>query len=507
MLDFLRRHHKTFWIVVTIVVIISFTFWGASTKTGNRPGAATPEDSAVTIYGRDYSHADVSRLVRYRQLAVSSGLYEFAQMMSYISQRYQFKDRTPLDFVVNIIVLRNAMEEYGVRVSDAEAREAFRRLPRFQDKEGKFDGLSASEFENDLGSMGFRVEDVYDLMRDYLGMQKLQQLVAGNAVANAALSDKFYAATFQSIKASSIPFATDDFKKTAQVSDDETKKYYEQNKERFKTLPMRAVSYVFFEKPKDLEKKSQEERIKAQNEYNALVNGFSEATIADKSKFDTLAKEQKREVHKLPPFSQDAPPDALKEDTEVVADIFDNPLTHPVSDPVAGKNGYYIYRVDKVEEPKQQELKDVQAKIKETLIAQKAQETMMKTASDTRKKLEDAVKAGKKFEDAAKEAGVTPQSIPEFTPAEPPKDLSNGAQIAEETGSTPVGNFTKPLPTEHGVIILYVQAKVLYKSDESAQRKERTQQSLSNIVQRSLFQTWFDRRRDEANSVPHLQNL
>ncbi len=52
MLDFLRRHHKTFWIVVTVVVIISFTFWGATTKTGAGRGRDV-DDSIVTIYGRD----------------------------------------------------------------------------------------------------------------------------------------------------------------------------------------------------------------------------------------------------------------------------------------------------------------------------------------------------------------------------------------------------------------------------------------------------------------------
>jgi parvulin-like peptidyl-prolyl isomerase len=508
MLDFLRRHHKTFWIVVTVVVIISFTFWGASTKTGNRAGYATPEDSAVTVYGRDYSHADVSRLIRYRQLAVSAGLYEFAQTMSYIAQRYSFKDRTPLDFVVNIVVLRNEMEKCGVRVSDAEAREAFRRLPRFQNKEGQFDGMSAQEFENDLGSMGFRVEDVYDMMRDYLGLQKLEQLVSGNVISNTALGDKFYAAAYQSIKASSIPFATDDFKKTANVSDDEIKKYYDQNKDHYKSSPMRSVSYVLFEKPKDLDKKSQEDRIKEQNKFSEEVNGFSVATINEPAKFAELAKQAKKEVHTVPLFAQDSPPDALKEEAALIADIFSNdPSSHPVSDPVEGKNGYFIYKVDKVEEPKQQELKDVQAKIKETLVAQKAQEAMMKAASDMRKKLDDAVKGGKKFEDAAKQAGVTPQSIPEFTPSEPPKGLSNGPEIAEETGVTPAGGFTKPLPTEHGVILLYVQSKVIYKNDDSAKRKERTQESLTTISQRTLFQAWFDRRKDEANSVPHIRNL
>lgn len=499
MLDFLRRHHKTFWIVVTVVVIISFTFWGASYKNGSRPGyGASEEDSMVTIYGREYTIGDVRRFMRLRSMAVDCGMYDYVRTLSTVVQKLVFRDGTPMDFVANLVVLRNEMEKNGIAVSDDEAREAFRHLPAFQDKDGQFDGNAASAFLSErAGSLGFGEKDVYEMMRDYVGLEKMKQLVSGNVVGDSVLEDKFYASSYQSIRAYSIPFATDNFKKDVKVSDEEIKKYFDQNKDKFKTTAKRAVSYVFMEKPKDQAKLK---------EFGASVSAFATATMEKGATLESVAKDKKLEVHKEPLFSADNPPATLKEEQMVLAEIFTNdPQTHPVSDPVEGTKGYYIFSVTSQEEPKQQELKDVQAKIKETLVDQKAEEAMMKTASDMRKKLEDAVKGGKKFEEATKELNLQPQAITEFTPLEPPKQFSNGAQIAQEAENTAPASFTKPLRSEHGVIIVYVQSKVLYKSNESGDRKQRVARAVDNYAQNLMFGAWFERRRDEANATPHFR--
>jgi len=506
MLEFLRRHHKTFWIVVTAVIIISFTFWGATTKSG--AGRGRDVDTAiVTVYGRDYDQAEISRLIRFQNLSYQVGMMDFAIGMERLASRFGFLGRNfPLDFAVNLIVLREQMDKYGIKVSDAEANEAFRNLPTFRTKEGEFNGALAKQFEDQiLGPMGFHAEDMFDMMRDYVGFRKLQKLVSGNVTENPAISEKSYAERFQSIRAQNIPFAAEDFKKKAQVSDEEISKYFEQNKDKFATEPMRAFSYVFFEQPKDLDKVSAEERLKKQNEAAERVNKFSSETISDPKKFDDLAKDMKLEVHKVPAFAESSPPEALKDEFTLIADVFKNDrATHPVSDAVQGKDGYYIYKVDDVQNPKPQELKDVKDKIKDTLLAQKAQENMMKEASDVRKKLEDAVKAGKKFADAAKEAGVQPQPITEFMPSLPPSDLSNGDKIAQEAQKTPAGGITKPIPAEHGVILVYVESKTLYKSDESAQRKLALGKRDDAQLEAQIFQIWFEKRRDEANAKPHL---
>ena len=163
-------------------------------------------------------------------------------------------------------------------------------------------------FENNLGSYGMNLADLYDLLRDWIGMQKLQRLVAGNVGASPEMANQFYSATRQTIKAASIPFAFDNFKKSAQVSDDDIKQYYEQKKDSFKTPEKRAVSYVFFENPKDLDKVAAEERMKKNNAFGEKVQNFAIESIVEGADFDQLAKKFSAEVKKLPAFDQaDAP--------------------------------------------------------------------------------------------------------------------------------------------------------------------------------------------------------
>ena len=129
----------------------------------------------------------------------------------------------------------------------------------------------------------------------------------------------------------------------------------------------------------------------------------------------------------------------------------------------------------------------------------------MKAANDARLKLADAIKAGKKFEEAAKESGLEPQILPEFSPMEPLKDISNGNVIAGEAQKTPEGSFTKPLNTDNGVLLVYVQSKELRKREDSVKARESLGQSLGQFSQNEVFRAWFGKRRDEAQVIPHFK--
>jgi hypothetical protein len=511
MLDFLRRHNKTFFLVVTAVVIISFTFWGSYTKTGNRAGMLNANDAAFTFRGQDYDFAEYRRLKDFYLVAsrlglrVLNGRAEFAEALTEFAPRFQAREEVPRDFVFNLVLLRHELDANGIHASNAEVKEQFRRLPIFQTN-GEVDRAKIEGFENSVGMFGMTVENVYDLIRDWVGMQKLIQVVAGNTVSSPYLATQFYAATCQTIQAATIPFVLETYKKEAKVTDEEIKKYYDQKKEQFKTPEKRAVSLVFFESPQNLDKLPNEERIKKNSEYSRAVEDFSNEAFAG-GKIEDLAKKAGKEVKQYPAFDRLSPPEDLKKDFELLSEIFRNdPKVHPVSEPVSGDKGYYFFSVTEVQESKQQDLKDAEPKIKETLLAQKAQEDMTKAANDAKKNLEEALKSGKKLEEAAKEAKLDLHEVPEFTPTEPPKDLGNsGYQIVSEAQQTPAGSFSKkPVVTDSGVVLVFVKSKELRKREDSASMRQRVDESLGMIAQRDVFRAWFDRRRDEADIKSHL---
>lgn len=489
-------------IFITCVIIITFSYWGG-TRSG-RTMTGDKSDTAFTIYGHDYTVGEMQRYQRYMQLAYSMGIYDLAQQLTMVSRQYQTDDRIPLDFVFNLLVLREEMKKNGVAVSDAEARTEMEKLPAFQN-EGKFDPARANMVEENLGAFGFNSSDMIEIVKDKIGLDKLRTLVGGGVTPSPMAVSKLYARQYQTIKMSTITFALDEFKKKAQVTDEEIKKYFDEKKDSYKTAEKRAISYVFFEEPKDLDKLEIDKRMKAQNEFGDKVNKFNEATLKPGAKLELIAAVEKVKVQTLPPFSQDAPPDAIKAESELLSAVFRHDAAgHPVSDPVKGSKGYYFFTLTRIEEPKQQELKDVKDKIKDALALQKAQEAMMKSANETREALQAGIKGGKKLADLAKEKQLALVEQPEFSPSSPSPDMKLGFEVTQEAVKTPAGQLSKPVDSDVGVILVHVNAKELRKREDSASLKQNMEQSISFREQFEVFKAWFEQRRKEANLKVHF---
>jgi hypothetical protein len=72
---------------------------------------------------------------------------------------------------------------------------------------------------------------------------------------------------------------------------------------------------------------------------------------------------------------------------------------------------------------------------------------------------------------------------------------------------TPAGQFVKPLPSEQGVDLVYVDAKELRKRPDSAALKHNIEQTLDSRSRDPIFGVWFDQRKAEAklNADPLLR--
>ncbi len=512
MLEFLRRQSKPIMIAVTTIIVIAFVFWSGNTR--RHDGAhARPEDIALRVGGRDVSYLDASKLqhsyVLSRQLGLPGvgmeGLFRqggFGNELIGSSFRHGdastmmplIYEDVPVDYCLNLLVLRGAMEEHGIRVTDEEAREYFRKLPAFNTN-GQLDPDTVRDFLRMIGSRGQGEEDVYTLLRDVIGFQRLYQIVAGNVVCNPATAEKYYAAYFSTVKAASIPFALEDYKKKVQLTDKAVTDYYEEHKASYKSDEKRAITLIVFPRP-DTKGKDAEGTVKAEREYDALVQKFSEAVLKPDVKFEEEAKATKiAEIKTIPLFTASAPPEELKEENELISAVFANdPKRLPISDPLTLKKGYAFFKVTTIEEPKQLELKDVDAKVREILTAREASLAMNKAANEARTKLEASLKAGKKFEDAVKEAGLTSQNVAEFSVANPPPDIAVGFKFGTAAQFTPPGSLAKDIiESENGLLLLYVISKELRKTEESAATKVRVVATLDTLARQDVFRAWFDK--------------
>ncbi|MEN3939671.1 peptidyl-prolyl cis-trans isomerase [Prosthecobacter sp. SYSU 5D2] len=495
MLEFFRRHRGAFLITVTVIIIISFSVWGGYQSSNDRmQGQAS--DPAFRIYGRTYTIAEAQRLGRRMEAIYMLQMFDLLGL----SRVGSGGDDQGNNIVLNQVVLEHEMERMGIHPSDAEAKAVLERLPAFQEN-GSFSPQRAANAEMMLNANGFSSADLLEIVKLSIGYSKLRDLVGSNYVASPLEAEKAYASEHQTLKVNTVTFNLEDFKKKAEVKDDEIQKYYDEQKDSYKTDEKRAISYVYFENPPADDKKPLEERQKAEKAVVERVNKFNAASIEPGAKFDTIVKDLKEKTLTADLFTQAAPPEALKAETELVNAIFaNNPEVRPISDPVKGANGYYIFSVTKTEEPKQKELTEVKDSIKETLVAQKAQEELTKAVNEARTALVDGIKAGKKIADLAKEQKLTLSPQVDVTVAEPDMAVENSNLIARQAQDTPAGELSKVIDTETGALLVYVAAKELRKRDDSAALRENMGTSRADQERSRLFDAWFSRRREESKA-------
>ena len=499
MLEFFRRHRGAFLIVLTIVIILSFSVWGGW-KGGRGSGAMQPTDVAFELYGNNYTRAELGRQMRYFDLAQRMGLRELAMGLYFTDMRVQTMDRAPIDFALNQMVLRHEMDEMGVMPTDDEAVAVMQKMPQFQ-QNGQYDPNLVAALEDQIGSLGFHGQDMLDLVKDDIGLRRMKEIVAGNYAVSGFATEKRYASSYQTIKASTITFALDAYKKDIKVTDEEIQKYFDENKDTFKSPEKRGFAYVAVEKPQDLDKlPTAEDRKKKQDEFAAKIEKVMTAARQPGVKFDVLAKDNGLKLETLAPFERSSPPDAIKDQPDLAESGFKIISgVGGVGDVVNAPKSVYLIQLTQLEESKQQDLAAVKEKIKTTLIERGAREAMTKAVTEASKAITEGLKAGKKIADLVKEQKLTLTELPQFSVQSPPPNLTAGSRIASLAGKTPSGSLAEePVPSESGTLLLYVDSRLLYKSDDAATRRQQLESSAESQERDQIFRAWFAKRRDAA---------
>ncbi len=561
MLEFFRRHRGPFLIGLTILIILAFGVWGAVDPLGKSPNDPFAQGSqkAFSVYGVDYTRNDVARMSRALRLAYSLQMFDIAFSLPNIAQRQRSigGGEPTTDFVANLLVLREQALKHGVAASDEDVMRQFESLQPFQ-KDGKYDPVTAENYLNNLRANGYMPSDVKDLIRDQIVFEKLRELIGANYVASPLEVEKAYASEQQTLKASTLLLSLEEFKKNAEVKDDEISKYYEENKETYMTSEKRSAQYVTFTRPTPDATQKAEDNAQAEKEWEQMVGDFYtkfsdpkadlaklvedvNKVITDKAKATEEAKaakkkeeeakaaaeqakktedkkpeEKKAEEKKpeepakptaptlvkletIPLVDQESLPEALKGEPGITKELFRSTLAvGQPSDPIDSSKGYTFLRVTQIEAPKQQELKDVTAKIKETLVTQKATEALSKAAKEAKTAVADALKAGKKLEEIAKEKGWKLEVLPEFSKNAPPASNPNGSQIAEQAAKTAINGVSDPVAVTDGQLLVVVTGKELRKNEASVSMKEGQLSSRTAQGRDAFFRSWFGKKRDEA---------
>ena len=176
-----------------------------------------------------------------------------------------------------------------------------------------------------------------------------------------------------------------------------------------------------------------------------------------------------------------------------------------LSDPVELPNGdrALIY-LEKIDDPRDQELEEVQEAIRSELGSAKQQQMAVSRLDEARQALEGG---GKTLDQVAEELELTPQETQEFGPQGLIQGLGYNAKVAQAALSIQEGEVGGPFESGSGALIFEVLERKTGNPEEFEQRKEQLRTSLLQQRQQRLLSSLVLERRDQLRADNELEIL
>lgn len=512
MVDLMRRNQRWLMFTVALLTIISFIWFYSSRQ--NQPGHGDTGDDAVVarLYRRPVTRGELERTVRQFQTAYELGLPNFT--------RQEFSgDRQ--NFAWNLFVIRHEAEALGFRPSDDEVVTAIQKIPAFQADAptgggngsgavsgGGFDRAKWSRFvENRLGSRGFDQRALEDLVRADLEIGRVRDLLAATVVVPSDELRADYEMVFTKTNASVVRLKAADLAKDVPVTDEDVKKYYDEEKDHLQDPERRRVAYVALALTDEQKKLSARERTDLKQQLANRADEFTQKMLEPGADFTQVAASFGVPVKETPEFAKANAGPALKDqaiplDTvgDFAASAFRLMPTDPNSDALAGpdQESFYVLHLLNVVPARPLTLDEAKPKIVESLKNTRARENLTAEAEKIRQTLLDALGKGQSIADAAKAAGQTATDLAPFTLSEPPYNLPDADLIIEKVAALNVGELSTLQTTPEGGLFAYVRGRDPV--DEQEWEKQRptllTQQRLGR--ERLVFIEWLRTARENA---------
>jgi peptidyl-prolyl cis-trans isomerase D len=442
MLERIREGSQGPWAMAIIaLIVLSFVFAGVGSYL-----TSSGTTAVATVNGEEISAQELERAYQNQRAQMESQFGEsIAQLFSSEQYLSDFRSNVLERLIAEKLIQQQAVE-MGLRVSDAQIREAIVQMPEFQFG-GQFDN---DRFQAILRQNGFQVAG----FRDYLRVQMTQNQLAAaltnssftldgeaeraNAlqrqtrdakfvtVSAASFADSvevtdadvetYYNANIESfdteeqVKLAYVTLNVEELKSRVSVDDVDVRKYYEDNIDGYGTQETRRVSHILIEAGEGAQGKAQS--LKAE-----LDSGADFATLAEQNSDDVFSAENGGDLDFITPEMMDP---SFDEAAFSLANVGD------VSEVVETEFGFHIIKLTDIKEAQTTAFKDVEAEIRDTLLYDKAMEKYFELQNTL---AEIAFEVPDTLEDAASAVDAQIQESVLFSRATAPAELSYPAVI------------------------------------------------------------------------------
>jgi len=492
MINIFRKYQQGLMIGITILVIISFVWFYNRTSMDK---LANAQDNIATVYGRGVSEMEVQRYARKLQLCADLGLFELLQNLTGSNRERMYED-----FVWNMIVLEHEADANQIHPTDEEVVAAVKTLEPFQ-TQGQFDPQKYATFVQDkLAPRGFTELQLEEVVRNDLKLKKLKEIIGSTVEAAPSELRVAYETQYQKNELSLIRLDQASIAAGIQISDADARKAFDQRKDSLKTEESRQVKLVAFPLPSGDKALQGRERTEALQKLANRATEFTQAMLAKDADFDAVAAKFGLVVEKTGEFTQSKPDPAFGANPTLATEAFRISLNDPNSDAIETESGFYILHLEKLNPARLLTFEEASAKLKEALKAEHAREAINLQGGDIRNKIEAALKAGKSFADAAKDAGQKVESFPSFSLAELGDLLKkpDAPAIIQKSMEMTVGQISDLVPVTNGGVLVYVDKRLPVNEEQFNKEKASLTENFNRSKRTLAFREWLRMRRDAA---------
>jgi peptidyl-prolyl cis-trans isomerase D len=516
----LRKYAR--WILAGVLILLIPGFVALFTTTG---GSRRRESDLPTLRGKPINVAEFQKA---RNSLMALHLMSAGKTPT---RTAQFEDELTQEAVVRVVLLKKA-SEMSIRVGDDELIQQIRNQPMFLSENKQFDPEKYRRIIISLNTRGVSESQFEETMREEITLAHLRALIGSGAKVTPTELQLAYKPLHEKVAIELVQLDAAEQKEPITVTDDEVKTFFEQNKEAFRTPALAKVRYVFFPiadaknsvkltdqeiadyyernqdrytdtnnvaKPLDAVKAEIGEELltaraarETADRATAMTTNLVFEADAPRPDFAKVAAQFAVTVHETSYFGVRDPVSGIEAGLQFNQEAFAlDPKERPFSDPVTGKDGYYVLEYLDSKPSQIPPLEQVKDKVIDTLQQQRAHEATIRRGKDTAAQVKQALAAGKSFADACAELKLKPTSPEPFSLSDK-TDMPAALAIKQTVLSMATNTVSDFIPTETGGAFFYLKQRLppdpalldKDKAELTAQVLERNRQA--------LFQDWIN---------------
>ncbi len=497
MISLLRTHMRWLLIIVAVAVIISFVWFYQRADL-----AQINKERVATMFGREITRTEVQKLTRHFLLTQDLGLFE---LLGALAGRATSMEKAQEDFILNLLVLRDAAARMQIEPGVEEIKEAQRRLPAFQ-TDGAFDPAKLALFiQTSISPRGFTELQIDEAISDLLRYRAVKELVDGLVSLPAAdvRTDWERINSLYSIGIVKLNSAA--FLDGIQPAEEDMRKRYEIRKSSLLTPAKRQVAIASLPIPAEIRDQTGPDRITRLQTLADTAFETSQKVLEPGADFDAVTTAVGMAISKTETFTDDDTVEVLDKITGARDAVRLMNAEDRFSDVVQTPDSFTLLHLLQFEEPREMSLEEARPQIEAELKQEGAMQTLRESARELRSKLS----ADGPFSDAAAknlaDKAQKLERLPAFKLTEIPEQLRGSAAQVEAILALAPGAVSEPVAVADGVVLIALEKIDPPAADAFEQNRVSHSYNLLNRERSAAFATWLEDERTRAGLLLHNQ--